>query len=81
MLAAVHVQLQLRIVDDDGTVFTDTEILRFRKSPGRLEALDLSLQEGRTLQEHLQRQVVTARGAAYVNQHRRCSALRPPVVQ
>ena len=62
MPAAVHVQLQLRIVGDDGTVFTDNEILRFKKSPGRLDALDLSLQEGKTLQEHLQRQVVTAPG-------------------
>jgi hypothetical protein len=53
MPATVHVQLQLRIVGDEGTVFTDTEILRFRKSPGRLEALDLSLQEGKTLQEVL----------------------------
>jgi len=34
-------------------VFTDTEILRFRKSPGWLEALDLSLGEGTTLQEVL----------------------------
>ena len=50
MPAAVHVQLQLRIVGDDGTVFTDNEILRFKKSPGRLKALDLSLQEDKTLQ-------------------------------
>jgi hypothetical protein len=48
MPATVHVQLQLRIVGDEGTVFTDTEILRFRKSPGWLEALDLSLGEGKT---------------------------------
>jgi hypothetical protein len=66
MPAAVHVELLLRIVGDDGTVFTDTEILRFRKSAGRLEALGLSLQESKTLQEHLQRQVVTAQAAAYV---------------
>jgi hypothetical protein len=45
MPAAVHVQPQLRIVGDDGTVFTDTEIRRFRKSADRLEALGLSLQE------------------------------------
>jgi hypothetical protein len=56
----MHVQLQLRIVRDEGTVFTDNEILRFKKSLRRLKALDLSLQEDKTLQEHLQRQVVTA---------------------
>jgi hypothetical protein len=59
MPAAVHVRLLLRIVGDDGTVFTDTKILRFRKSAGRLGALGLSLQEGKTLQERLQRQIVT----------------------
>ena len=48
MPATVHVQLQLWIVRDNGTVFTDTEILRFRKSPGWLEALDLSPGEGKT---------------------------------
>ena len=32
MPATVHVQLQLRIVGDDGTVLTDNEILHFRKS-------------------------------------------------
>jgi hypothetical protein len=44
MPATVHVQLQLWIVRDNGTMFTDTEILRFRKSPGWLEALG----EGKT---------------------------------
>jgi hypothetical protein len=37
MSAAVHVQLQLRIVGDDGTVFTDSEILCLEKSAERLE--------------------------------------------
>src|SRR4051812_4991332 len=32
MPSAVHVHLQLRIVGDDGTVFTDCEILRLEKS-------------------------------------------------
>jgi hypothetical protein len=38
MPAAVHVHLQLRIVGDDGTVFTDSEILRLEKSDHRLVA-------------------------------------------
>jgi hypothetical protein len=41
MPAAVHVHLQLRIVGDDGTVFTDSEILRLEKSDYRLEAVGL----------------------------------------
>ena len=50
------------------------EIPRLKKSAARLAALGLSLQEGKTLQEHLERQVVTAQAAACVNQHRRCPA-------
>ena len=38
MPAAVHVHLQLRIVGDDGTVFTDSEILRLEKSGWKLLA-------------------------------------------
>jgi hypothetical protein len=72
MPAAVH--LQLRIVGDDGTVFTDKEILCLGKSSERLEAFGLSFREGKALQERLQRHVVTARAAAQVNQHRRCPA-------
>ena len=37
MPSAVHVHLQLRIVGDDGTVFTDCEILRLVKSHHQLE--------------------------------------------
>ena len=50
MPAAVHVHLQLRIVGDDGTVFTDSEILRLEKSDHRLEAVGLSIGESKTLQ-------------------------------
>src|SRR4051794_27841618 len=45
MQATVHVQLQLRIVGDDGTVLTDCKILGVEKSNERLEALGLSLSE------------------------------------
>jgi hypothetical protein len=74
MPAAVHVQLQLRIVSDDGTVFTDSEILRPEKSAEWLGTLGLSLREAKTLQERLQQHVVTAQAAAYVNRHRCCPA-------
>jgi hypothetical protein len=73
MPAAVHVQLQLRIVGDDGTVFTDDEILRLEKSAERLEALGLSLSEAKTLQERLQQQLVTAQAAACVERHCGCA--------
>jgi hypothetical protein len=74
MPAAVHVHLQLRIVGDDGTVFTDCEILRLEKSDHRLEAVGLSISESKSLQKCLQQQVVTAQAAAFVSRHRCCPA-------
>src|SRR3954451_9614576 len=72
MPAAVH--LQLRIVGDDGTVVTDSEILRLEKSDHRLEAVGLSIGESKILQKGLQQQVVTAQAAAFVSRHRCCPA-------
>jgi hypothetical protein len=74
MPTAVHVHLQLRIVGDDGTVFTDNEILYLEKSDHRLEAVGLSISESKTLQERLQQHVVTAQAAAFVSRHRCCPA-------
>ena len=74
MPTAVHVHLQLRIVGDDGTVFTDRELLRLEKSDPRLEAVGLSIGESKILQKCLQQQVVTAQAAAFVSRHRCCPA-------
>ena len=74
MPAAVHVHLQLRIVGDDGTVFTDSEILRLEKSDHRLEAVGLSISESKSLQRCLQQHVVTAQAATFVDRHRCCPA-------
>jgi hypothetical protein len=80
MPVAVHVQLLLRIVGDDGTVFTDSEILRLEKSDHRLEALGLSISEGNTLHERLQQHIVTAQAAAYVNRHHAGRVFNTPQV-
>jgi hypothetical protein len=74
MSSAVHVHLQLRIVGDDGTVFTDSEILRLEKSDHQLEAVGLSISDSKSLQRCLQQQVVTAQAAAFVSRHRCCPA-------
>jgi hypothetical protein len=74
MPSAVHVHLQLRIVGDDGTVFTDCEILRLVKSHHQLEAVGLSIGESKSLQECLQQHIVTAQAAAFVDRHRCCPA-------
>ena len=63
MPAAMHIHLQLRIVGDDGTVFTDCEILRLVKSHHQLEAVGLSIDESKSLQECLQQHIVTAQAA------------------
>src|SRR4051812_22843010 len=75
MSSAVHVHLQLRIVGDDGTVFTDCEILRLVKSHHQLEAVGLSIGESKSLQECLQQHIVTAQAAAFVDRHRCCPAV------
>src|SRR4051812_39274843 len=72
MPTAVHVHLQLRIVGDDGTVFTDSEILRLEKSDHRLEAVGLSISESKSVQRCLQQHVVTAQAATFVDRHRCC---------
>jgi hypothetical protein len=74
MPTAMHVHLQLRIVGDDGTVFTDSEILRLEKSDHRLEAVGLSISESKSLQRCLQQHVVTAQAATFVDRHRCCPA-------
>jgi len=74
MPAAVHVHLQLRIVGDDGTVFTDSEILHLEKSDHQFETLGLSIGDSKSLQKCLQQQVVTAQAAAFVSRHRCCPA-------
>ena len=74
MPSAVHVHLQLRIVGDDGTMFTDCEILRLVKNHHQLEAVGLSIGESKSLQECLQQHIVTAQAAAFVNRHRCCPA-------
>src|SRR3954467_15541719 len=75
MPTAMHVHLQLRIVGDDGTVITDSEILHLEKSDHQFEAVGLSISESKTLQKCLQQHVVTAQAAAFVNRHRCCPAV------
>src|SRR3954470_9936709 len=74
MPAAVHVHLQLRIVGDDGTVFTDSEILHLEKSDHQFETLGLSIGDSKSLQKCLQQHIVTAQAAAFVSRHRCCPA-------
>jgi hypothetical protein len=74
MPSTLRVQLQLRIISDDDTVIQDEVILQLDKSDDRLEAVGLCLKDSKDLLGRLQRAVVEAQAAAYVNRHRRCSA-------
>ena len=74
MPSTVHVHLQLRIVGDDGTVFTDCEILHLVKRHHLLEAVGLSIGERKSLQECLQQHIATAQAAAFVDRHCCCPA-------
>jgi hypothetical protein len=73
MPSILRVQLQLRIVSDDDTVIRDEVILQLDKSGDRLETIGLCLEESKDLLGRLQRAVVEAEAAAYVNRHRCCS--------
>ena len=72
MQAAVHVQLQLRIVSDDDTVIRDEVILQLDKSADRLEAIGLGLEQSKDLLGRVQHAVVATQAAAYVDRHRGC---------
>ena len=74
MQAAVHVQLQLRIVSDDDTVIRDEVILQLDKRADQLEAIGLSLEESKDLLGRVQHAVVAAQAAAYVDRHSGCPA-------
>src|SRR5689334_1219148 len=74
MPSTLRVELQLRIVSDDDTVIRDEVILRLDKSGDRLETVGLCLEDSKDLLGRLQRAVVEAQAAAYVDRHRRCSA-------
>src|SRR4051794_28583734 len=63
MPAAVHVHLQLWIVGDDGTVFTDSEILHLEKSDHRLEAVGLSIGESKGERREVGGQAALAKSA------------------
>ena len=59
----MRVEIQLRIVGDDGTVISDGEVLHLEQADDRLAAIGLSLAEAKTLLADIQNRVVTAQAA------------------
>ena len=64
--------VQLRALDDDGELIADDTILSLDKGSDRLEDLGLSLSESKDILAGLQRPMIEAQLAAYVDRHRCC---------
>ena len=69
---SVRFMVQLRAFDDDGELIADNTILSLDKGSDRLEDLGLSLSESNDLLAGLQRPLIEAQLAAYVDRHRCC---------
>jgi hypothetical protein len=72
-------EIQLRVVADDGRLIQDHEALVLDKADTRLEAIGLSLAEGKTLLHRLQQRIVAAQAGSFVDRCRRCSECGCPL--
>jgi hypothetical protein len=72
-------EIQLRAVADDGQVVEDDEALTLEKTDTQLEAIGLSLAEGKTLLHRLQQRIVAAQAGSFVDRCRRCSECGRPL--
>jgi len=70
---SMRIEIQLRIVGDDDSVISVDKVLHFDKSDDRLEAVGLSLSEGKAVMAGIQERVVTAQAASFLDRHRYCS--------
>lgn len=69
----MRVEVQLRVVSDDGEILCeDAEVLALDKRHDRLEAIGLSLDEGKELLAHTQQRLIAAQAAAFVTERRCC---------
>src|SRR3954451_21984901 len=70
---SMRIEIQLRIVGDDDRVISVDKVLHLDKSDDRLEAVGLSLSEGKAVMAGIQERVVTAQAASFLDRHRCCS--------
>src|SRR3954451_9362778 len=70
---SMRIEIQLRIVGDDDRVISVDKVLHLDRSDDRLEAVGLSLCEGRAVMAGIQERVVTAQAASFLDQHPCCS--------
>ena len=69
----MRIEIQLRIVGDDDSVISVDKVLYLDKSDDRLEAVGLSLSEGKAVMAGIQERVVTAQAASFLDRHRCCN--------
>ena len=69
----MRIQIQLRIVADDNSVISESEILQFDKGDDRLEVIGLSFDEAKAALIGIQGGVVTAQAASFLARHRSCN--------
>lgn len=72
-------EIKLRIVTDEGRVIEDREVLALEKTDTRLEAIGLSLAEGKALLHSLQQPIVVAQAASFVDRCRHCPDCSRPL--
>jgi hypothetical protein len=65
-------EIQLRVVADDGRVIENHEVLALEKADTQLEAIGLSLAEGKALLHGCQQRIVAAQAGSFVDRCRRC---------
>src|SRR3954470_13608669 len=70
---SMRIEIQLRIVGDDDSVISVDKVLHLDKSDDRLEAVGLSLSEGKAVMAGIQERVVTAQAASFLDRHRCCN--------
>jgi hypothetical protein len=68
----MRIQIQLRIVGDDNSVISESEILQFDKGDDRLEVIGLSFDEAKAALVGIQGGVVTAQAASFLARHLNC---------
>ena len=69
---SMRIEIQLRIVGDDNSVISESEILQFDKGDDRLEVIGLSFDEAKAALVGIQGGVVTAQAASFLARHRSC---------
>src|SRR3954452_21405361 len=76
----MRIEIQLRIIADDNSVISESEILRLNKGNDRLEVIGLSFDEAKAVLASIQGGVVSAQAASFLARHRSCDLCGSPLL-